>query len=205
MQLLIDSDVFCKFAICGVLDDVVAMLGRTRADCRRLEQLGHILQNPKAKLYKQLGAQHAAVAADAAKHYKSLPLIDPRLLELFQNYDGIDPGEVQLFAATAAAPDTLLLTGDKRAIKALRGVPEHVRARLAGKLVPQDAALLKLCERHGIERIVEHVHPCNGCDGTMRICFPRARCDPRECLESFARELGRSTDPAVIHPGFMRV
>lgn len=204
MQLLIDSDVFCKFAVCGILSDVSAMLGATRGTCWRLPDLGYILTNRKSRHYRDLGPQLAAVAADVAKDYQSLPLGDPAMLSLFTGVKGIDPGEVRLFAAAASSADALILTGDKRAITALGQVRADVRGRLYGKIVPQDAALLRLCEREGFERIVARVHPHAVCDGTMRLCFPRAKCDPRECLSSYVRGLTESTDEALIHRDYAR-
>ena len=64
---------------------------------------------------------------------------------------GVDPGEAQLFAATADH-GLLLLSGDKRAVNALAGHMAIVEA-LAGRIVLVDAIVIELCETLGTNHV----------------------------------------------------
>src|SRR5688572_31331079 len=55
MRLLIDSDAFCKLAICELLDDAAAVLGASSAECGRLPALAFMLR--KGNLRRKLGAK----------------------------------------------------------------------------------------------------------------------------------------------------
>ncbi|MDA1348447.1 MAG: hypothetical protein O3A47_06220 [Chloroflexi bacterium] len=63
----------------------------------------------------------------------------------------IDPGEAQILAAAAEA-GLLVISGDKRALRALREV-EGFPDALAGRIVVMEAILVSLCDRLGPESV----------------------------------------------------
>ena len=54
MKLLVDTDVFCKLGIAGLLDAAAQILGGDRSECRRLAALPHMLR--KGRLRDRFGA-----------------------------------------------------------------------------------------------------------------------------------------------------
>lgn len=115
---------------------------------------------------------------------------------LLTGKDGIDVGEVQLFALTAS--DTLLLmSGDKRALRAV-GKEQAMVAVLAGKVVCLEAMLLALCLKLGREFIRAAVNRHAGLDQVFTICFSPGTAIPEDCLRSYLRDLQAAVHPLVL-------
>ena len=91
---------------------------------------------------------------------------------LFDAALGIDPGEAILFSATAAFPDFLLATGDKRSLKVLAELPANsVTARLAGRVICFEQVLIRIHASFGFDHLRDKVVPVVDCDTALRAVF----------------------------------
>ncbi|TAM46037.1 MAG: hypothetical protein EPN55_06485 [Gammaproteobacteria bacterium] len=197
MSLLIDTDVFCVLAAGQLLDDTVGLLGSDLSECARLPALSHMLR--KGKLRKKYGDRISDQLIPIAD---SIPVIDQPdalwldRLTLVQN---IDPGEAQLFAL-AAEKQLSVITGDKRALRALKGVPSFADA-LAGRIVVLEAILIALCARLGTTVVSARVQPLVTHDSMIRVSFSPSNPDPEDALLSYYQNLVTELNPLVLwHP-----
>jgi hypothetical protein len=117
-------------------------------------------------------------------------------LEKLVPVEAIDPGEAQLFAA-AAQFEIMVMTGDKRAIVALKNIAGFPTA-LEGRVVGLEAALIALCNHIGPDEIRHRLHPSMEKDQMIRICFSNPGSDPIECLCSYYNDLAGGVMPLVL-------
>lgn len=138
MKLLIDSDAFCKLGTGGLLQEALRELGANLASCGRLPALPHMLR--RGNLPRRYGQGVCESLVAIAETIPRLPVANEQWLDQLTGVPGIDPGEAQLFAA-AAQHGLLVMTGDKRALVALKEHPCYVRA-LANRVVALEPLLL---------------------------------------------------------------
>jgi hypothetical protein len=197
VSLLIDTDAFCMLAAGRLLDAAVRLFGADLSGCARLPALPHMLR--KGRLRKKYGDQisdHLIPIAD------SIPVIDQpeaQWLDRLTLVQDIDPGEAQLFAL-AAEKRLAVITGDKRALRALKDVPGFADA-LAGRIVVLEAILIALCARLGPTVVSAWAQPLATHDGMIRVCFSPGNPDPKDALLSYYQNLVTELDPLVLwHP-----
>lgn len=194
VSLLIDTDAFCVLASGRLLDDAVSLFGADLSRCARLPALPHMLR--KGRLRKKYGDQisgHLIPIAD------SIPVIDQAealWIDRLTQVQNIDPGEAQLFAL-AAEKQLVVITGDKRALRALRDVPGFANA-LAGRIVVLEAILIALCTRLGPTAVSAQMQPLLTHDSVIRVCFSSGNPDPRDALLSYYQNLVTELDPLVL-------
>ena len=194
MRLLLDSDVFCKLSIGGVLVDAVSVLGGDLSDCRRLPALPHMLR--KGSLRRAYGQEACDAVIPVAERISAIEPPDISWLDKLTQIPAIDAGEAQLFAAVAETGG-FIATGDKRALRALREIAGFPEA-LAGRVVVCEAILLVLCEHLGTEIVRQRMQPILASDTVIRICFSPGNSDPRSCLVSYYRNLVAELAPLTL-------
>ena len=194
MHLLVDTDAFCKLGVAGLLEDAAGVFGTHLSDAGRLPALPYMLRKGRLVNRYGRGACNALVA-----HAEVLP-VHPRpgaaALDPLALNEAIDPGEAQLLAA-AAEFDLTVLTGDKRAIRALKPVTE-IHAPLAGRIVTLEAVLLKLCEQLGLEHLRQRIRPLTAHDTAVGVCFSSGGSDPRIGLWSYHEALATEVRPLIL-------
>ena len=194
MQLLFDSDAFVKLGVCGLLDEATRLLGVDLRQCGRLPALPHMLR--RGRLRRVYGAEACDELIPIAKAMPDLPPTGDTWLEKLRPVDAIDPGEAQIFAA-AAQEGLTVVSGDKRALRALKDLTEFVDP-LSGRVVVFEALLLALCDRYGYRKIQRRVTRLAESDTMVRICFPTTNTDPVEALISYYRDIVSELDPLVL-------
>lgn len=194
MKLLIDTDAFCKLGIAQLLPDAVNHLGVDLQDCLRLPALPHMLRRGRLRQAFSPDACDALLPMAEAVP----PLVQPtgRWLEMLTPIEAIDPGEAQIFA-TAAEACLIVMTGDKRALRALRSVAGFPHA-LAGRIVVLEAILLALCTDLGDDEVRRRVQPLVTLDKTVQVCFSEGNPDPSEALLSYYGSLVEEMKPLVL-------
>jgi hypothetical protein len=110
--------------------------------------------------------------------------------------DDIDPGEAQIFAA-AAESGLIVVSGDKRALHALKDVEGFADA-LTGRIVVLESILLALCDQHGYEGVRRRVAPLTASDQVMKVCFSRENPHPPEALLSYFSAIIADVQPLVL-------
>lgn len=155
MRFLVDTDAFCKLGISGLLHDSARVLGGDISDCARLAGLPHMLR--RGSLPRRYGAQACRELLPLADQLPTAPPSSTHWLDRLAADPEIDPGEAQLFGAAADHP-LIVLTGDNRALRALKKIDE-LTSVLARRVVPCEAILLALCSDLGSEAVRRRLTP----------------------------------------------
>ena len=150
--LFIDNDIFGKLGAAHLFLDAVAALGTFYDQCRRTPALPYMLRRGSFRDYP--GPEFAKSLGPLANSID--PITEPSTdwLDPLTKVPGIDPGEAMLFAVAAEDDQkrSLILTGDKRAVVALKDVAPH-HDRLKGGIVTLEAILIHLLDTLSEERL----------------------------------------------------
>lgn len=198
MKLLVDTDIFCKLAIAGILADAMRAFGSEIGECARLAALPYMLSRGRLRTcYTPAVCDELVVIARTMR-----PLKDPggELLDVFTRNGDIDPGEAQLFAA-AVGHDVLVLTGDKRAVRAVAKIGQ-VGGSLGGRIVAFEAVLLALVNVLGVDVVRERVQVIRDYDHVVRVCMSPENANPVEALTSYYRHLAAEVHPLELWSPF---
>lgn len=191
MKLLIDTDAFSKLAICGLLESAVNELGGNLTTCGRLAALPYMLQ--RGKLPKNYGIQTCCTLERIANRMPVVQSTNGSLLDQFLQINEIDAGEALLFAQSIEE-ELPLITGDKRALLALKNV-KGIAALLNNRIVTLEAILLALCNTYSATTIHSNITPHVSIDKVFRICFPTSTIDPTPCLHSYYSDISNAVLP----------
>ncbi len=197
MQLLIDTDIFCKLGVAGLLDEALAVLGTSREGCARLAALSYMLR--RGRLVRLYGQERCAALASVAEAMPVAAIPGAGAMDLFVQIPAIDAGEAQLLALVAEH-GLVLLSGDKRALREVRAA-EALLPALAGRIVVFEAVLIALCTSLGVEEVraaVESLHD----DQMIKVCFSSTNTDPVAALTSYLGALERDAAPLVLWKPF---
>ncbi|MBI2571908.1 MAG: hypothetical protein HYV63_33270 [Candidatus Schekmanbacteria bacterium] len=194
MKLLVDVDAFCKLQVAGLLSDAAGLVAARIDDCGRLPALPHMLR--RGKLRKQFGGDVCEVLISVAEAVPVIPQPSDTWLDKLIPIEGIDVGEAQLFAA-AAEGSLLVVSGDKRALRALKDV-EGFAGALAGRIVVLEAVLVALCDHLGADAVRDRIAPLAAADKMVQVCFSIGNPSPREALISYYQSLAAELDPLVL-------
>lgn len=203
--LLIDVDAMCKLAHWRLLELLPAVTGVMPCACSTLASARframRSLTKPDGKLFRCVDAATAVIAA--AEEFRELPQPDPTLLTRFQDVGGIDAGEAVLLARLIEDSQALLLTGDKRALRAVASLGEMVRVSMAARVVPVECIIKCVLDAYGLDELRTRVCTWKEVDKAVAIVMG-SRCDlpepsVRDGLESYIRELRGLCQPSLIH------
>jgi hypothetical protein len=147
-------------------------------------------------LVKRYGVEICGALASIARDIPVLPTPSETWLGELAGLNNIDVGEAQLFAM-AAEDASVVLTGDKKALRTLCGLGRFCAA-LEGRIVVFEAILLALCERLGAERVRECVKPVTVFDPVIAACFSETNKDPMAALWSYFRSFAVEVQPLVL-------
>ncbi|GAB3490369.1 hypothetical protein GCM10027399_07430 [Curvibacter fontanus] len=203
MSLFIDVDAICKLAHWQLLDKLPALLGTPIVECVTLSSVRYraqrCLSKPDGRLFQTADAAQAVLAAVTSM---KAPLAATAFdLSVFENASDIDPGEAVLLAAVIATPGARLLTGDKRALRAISKLAS-IRPVLAGRVVMLEHVLLLALDTYGLDWVRKSVCPQAAVDKAIFICMG-SRCDApeisvREGFESYLNEIRCACDPTIL-------
>jgi hypothetical protein len=203
MALLVDVDALAKSAHWQLLPEIPECLAVPLAECATLTsarfRAQRALTKPDGKPFHNVEAAQAALDAIA----KMLPAVAPdgACLPYLQKVAGIDAGEAVLLSSIANS-DTRLLTGDKRALKALANLQPDQRAPFEGRIILIEQLIQQALKRHGLPWLRERICPHLQIDNAMANIMG-SRCDAglesvQEGLASYIGEIERSASPSLI-------
>ena len=197
-RLLVDTDVFAKLGIAGLLDQLHELFDVRIDACGRLPALPYMLR--RGALPTLYGKEACERLVPIAESMGVAPVASTAWLARLANVPQIDPGEAQLFAS-AAEHELILVTGDKRSVLAASKVDGMADA-LNGRVASMEAVLLGLCRRLGREHVRNAVKPLIAVedrkDKLVRVCFSEGNPDPEGALQSYLGDLKRNVAPLVL-------
>ncbi len=194
MRLLVDSDAFCKLAVCGLLSDAAALFHAELDECGRLPALPHMLR--RGRLRQRYGETVCDGLIPLAEEMPLVVAASTSWLEELAPIPDIDPGETILFA-TAADRRIPVITGDIRSLHALKNL-EGFPGALEGRIAVLEAVLLALCGRLGTATMRSRVESVPQADTVMRICFSPNEEEPEPALRSYLRDRRIQLAPLVL-------
>jgi len=194
MRLLVDTDVFCKLGVTGLFGDTLDALGIQADECGRLPALPHMLR--RGTLPRVYGAEACAKLLPVADSIACIGSADADWLDRLTPVPDIDPGEAQLLA-TAAQQSLLVLSGDKRALRAVKGVAGYAEA-LSGRVIILEAVLTLLCDRIGVADVRRRIQPLMTIDTMAKVCFSEGNADPKFALASYLGKFAAEVTPMLF-------
>jgi hypothetical protein len=202
--LYVDVDAVAKLAHWQLLPELPALTGFPFAQMATVSSLKHrahrATTQPDGKLFRT--AQAAQLAHQTLQQMGSLDAPATDLLAPFADAPGIDSGEAILMAHTLANGGSVLVTGDKRALRALAVLP--IAASLAARILILEQIVRKCLGVKGRSWLLVHMCPHREIDKAIGACLG-SQCDASEAnilqgLQSYASEMENLVTPSLLHP-----
>lgn len=151
LRVLFDNDALLKLSQYGLLDSALTVLGVDPQAAKVLNTARYVLL-PKNNRLKKCGDEETASRLDTFLTQVttiSTDELDANALDVLAGFQGIDAGEAILIATASSDTNTILVTGDKRAIAALSGNSDlsQIASRLEGRIYTLEAIMALLVEK----------------------------------------------------------
>ena len=171
-----DNDILFKLAEYDLLDHACTVLQTEPSAVRVLPSAKYVLLDMKSKLEKGSPCKYSAAAISRASAFVecALPVTDSVDILWSEDVEHVDPGEAILSAAAVASgEDCLLLTGDKRFLKALSQAQSAKRIYdgLCGRVVCLEETLRVIMVTYGVSCVRKAVGASPDCDKAMSLVF----------------------------------
>lgn len=176
MKVFFDCDLAVKFAQWGMLTRLTThMTKQGKADLYTVSTLKYRFKLAQpAKAAAMLGsadavAQLTAFVQTCKPHIRH----DLDIAAALAGVPSIDVGEAALFAAAASYDAALVDTGDKKALRAVGGLPQSnpARATLDGKLACLEQTVHYVVGRWGFDVVHRAIGTCTSADKSAVACF----------------------------------
>ena len=188
-SLLADNDVLIKLAHWGLLGELPATFGAQWSDLATLESIKFRAMRADAKLFRT--PQVAAALYQKLQVTSELP--EPRSEDLsrLQGIVDLDAGEVALLSAALANPAAVLITGDKRALRALAH-PDlaDIAEQLEGRVVCLEQLLEQIAAYRGPQFVIEGVLLHRDMDAGVRAIVGPSGCTHESLSQGLASYVG---------------
>jgi hypothetical protein len=169
----LDNDVLLKLAGFELLDEAIAALKISPDNLYVLESARFVFRDSPSVI-----AQYSQSVRDRAITFvKSCHgvLTDVESCDFIalSKLKNLDEGEAGLLTATNGVESFVLITGDKRCLKALaNGVGiATIQQRLRGRVICLEQVILVLIQLLGFEVVKARVVPMRDCDKSLKACF----------------------------------
>ena len=204
--VLLDNDAALKLARYDLLDLALAALGCSRADVRVLPTARYKLLPAKNRLLYCKDEASADRFAGFLDQVQSIDTsrADPSIDTLVA-VPGIDTGEAHLFALAAKEPAAIVVTGDKRGLRALSGEPDvgMVATALAGRVICAET-LFRMMAGQDFRLTQTRVRAQSDVDKALASIFGISTAASRDSvttgLESYERALRAETGTLLFQP-----
>jgi len=193
VALLADNDVLLRAAHWDLLGIVPIMGGTDWSGVAVLPSLASRTRRTDPKLFKH--AEVAKKLLPCLERCAPLPEPDPGLIDRLQGRIDIDVGEQILFACAGRAPTAQVLTGDKRAIRAVTELHlQQPLPELVGRVLCLEQFLWCALAELGADEMLRRVRQYAELDrGTLAIwgrIGEKSQAELEAGLESYARDVG---------------
>lgn len=169
MIVLTDNDIILKLAWCDLFSEFLAVFEVSPGDVRILNTARHVLTS--ARIRKRVNDEgHSRLIAflSIASDIDVEP--DAEDVAALTEQPKIDLGEAVLFSICPMLTDTILVTGDKRSLRALQDASSTEAAcarlceRLAGRVFCFEQIIERILTRFGFEAIRDRLIRGRECD-----------------------------------------
>ena len=197
MIVLADNDIILKLAQCDLLDSLADLLG-TSIENIYIPTTAKFQLLPKnsEKALSKCGNEETITRIkrflESAKDIPEVENLD--FLSKLSEIPDIHPGEQQLFAASLATEELLLITGDRNALRAVISNKETISElhdALIDKVVTFASALLLSLNVYGFVVLKQKLLSCPKPDGVLKLVLrsDMTEADLSECLVSYSKEI----------------
>lgn len=171
MIILTDVDILLKLAALDLIDHLPAAFSVEARDFYVTPVTPHSIKS-KSKI-RTYGEDAVKRAYNFVRKTKLILEDFPSDRRLMTGKDGIDGGELLLFAATSLYTDALIATGDKRSIKGLYLADgcDHIYERNCGRVICFEKILLRLIKLLGFDTFKDIVIDKLDVDGALNRAF----------------------------------
>jgi hypothetical protein len=214
--VLLDNDVILKICSFGLVDDLFDLFVSHNQSCWILGVAEFVI-GKHISTSKRIANRHEAAAAFQRMLQSSMRL-EPNadeiaLAALFESHAliggaDLDPGESLLLAVLLRRSAHLLITGDKRAIRAVHQLALTLELvhPAAGRLVCLEQVMVALCDFLGFANVAIRVCSAPLVDQAMAICFGCAtgQTDEGNLLEGLCSYIShlRGTSGDILSEGY---
>lgn len=201
-MLFLDADALSKLAHWNILPVLPQLLGIpwdqvTTISSLRYRAMGAV-SKPDKKLFHT--SEAAQIAVDFIAKMATCPSPAAEVVEAFSKVPQIDAGEAVLFSLVMAHSHSRLLTGDKRALRAL--AKHELAANFDGKIICVEQILKLALDTHGREWLISSVGPQAQIDKAAVIILGSRQDAPiehiHEALGSYITEMVGLKDPPML-------
>jgi len=199
VRCYIDTDIFLKLVAFNLFERILQALDipldnvyfgpETLSKCSHGEKTKQVF---RVEIWKRASkyVKKCKQIVDAVDHDELAELV---------KVPAIDSGEAILFAATKGQQDFLLLTGDKRALCALKNhfFDQEVYQRHVGRIICLETALLLLVKKDGFDAIRNDLKKEQHCDTAIRTALTAEDKQPGSFVASLtelAQKLQQETE-----------
>jgi hypothetical protein len=206
LKILLDNDIIIKLANLDLLDLFSSLPRVENAEVACLASLPYRLAKKPLEAHAQ--ARVVTFVSSCRKldrAYIAELKIDFDNQELLSTCPGIDAGEAQLLSAALAAPDAVVLTGDKRCLMALcqSSVTMPLVQKLQGRVVVLEQLMIEMISSIGFDDVKSRTLNGVHCDTAIRASFgsgPKAEeGNVISTLQSYVREINNCC-PEILAP-----
>lgn len=200
-RLVVDVDALVKLAHWGLLGELEAATGIPPERQATVESIRFRAIRRDSKLFRD--ANVANDLAVALNQFSVGWFPDTDVVARLQGNAGLDAGEITLIAMLCSDPQALLVTGDKRALRALAepGL-EDIVERVAGRVLCLEQILLSALDRLGVGALANSIERHRDLDVAIRCAVPlppyAVEIEVRRGLLSYIDDL-RNDAPALLY------
>ncbi|MGF1521492.1 MAG: hypothetical protein ACFBSF_04135 [Leptolyngbyaceae cyanobacterium] len=207
LKVLIDNDALLKLSCYGLLDETIAFFGCSSADVFVLATAKYCLLPVKDRLRFCRDEDSATRLENFLKTASSISAqaVNPDLLDTLNSIPNIDAGEAILLAAGAVEKDTVIITGDKRALAVLCSHEDVAGVSYAweSRVVSMEVLFLHLITHSQFAHVQDCVRSKPRLDKALTIAFgfsePADFNSVQEGLTSYVQDL-RNMTGMLLYP-----
>lgn len=200
-RLVVDVDALVKLAHWGLLGELEGATGIPPERQATVESIRFRAARRDPKLFRD--ATVADYLAVALSQFGAAWRPDAEVVAHLQGIAGLDAGEITLIAMLCSDPQAVLVTGDKRALRALAASGlEDIVERVAGRIVCLEQVVLSALDRLGVGTLAKSIEPHRDLDVAIRCAVPLlpypVELDVRKGLLSYIEDL-RKDAPSLLY------
>lgn len=201
-MLFLDADAVSKLSHWNILPLLPELLGINWEEIATISSLRYRAQAAVTKPDKKLfhTSEAAQIAVDCVTKCHVCPTPNAEMVEAFSKVPQIDAGEAVLFSLVMTQRDSRLLTGDKRALRAL--ATHELAKNFDGKIICIEQILKLTLDKHGRQWLLANVGPQAQIDKAAAIILGSRQDAPidqiYEALSSYTNEMAGLKNPSML-------